>query len=59
MGHSLCIVAIVGHFQNALIFRIFAVFSTRFLLRTTLISAVARGGAGGDRALLKSKIRPV
>ena len=26
MGYSLCIVAIFGHFQNALIFRILAVF---------------------------------
>ena len=35
MGYSLCIVAIFGHFQNALIFRILAVFSSRFLHRTT------------------------
>ena len=32
---SLCLVAIFGHFQNALIFRILAVFSSRFLHRTT------------------------
>ena len=31
MGYSLCIVAIFGHFQNALIFRILAVFWSRFL----------------------------
>ena len=35
MGYSLCIVAILGHFQNALIFRILAVFWSRFLNRTT------------------------
>ena len=33
--YSLCLVAIFGHFQNALIFRILAVFSSRFLHRTT------------------------
>ena len=37
MGYSLCIVAIFGHFQNALIFRILAVFSNRFLHTTTLM----------------------
>ena len=37
MGYSLCIVAIFGHFQNALIFRILAVFSSRFLHRTSVI----------------------
>ena len=37
MGYSLCIVAIFGHFQNALIFPILAVFSSRFLNRTTLM----------------------
>ena len=31
MGYSLCIVDIFGHFQNALIFRILAVFLSRFL----------------------------
>ena len=36
MGYSLCIVAIFGHFQNALIFRILAVFWSRFLRRTTV-----------------------
>ena len=35
MGYSLCIVAIFGHFQNALIFRILPVFWSRFLHRTT------------------------
>ena len=33
--YSLCLVAIFGHFQNALIFRILAVFSSRFLHRKT------------------------
>ena len=33
--YSLCLVAIFGHFQNALIFRILAVFWSRFLHRTT------------------------
>ena len=33
--YSLCLVAIFGHFQNALIFRILAVFSTPFLHRAT------------------------
>ena len=33
MGYSLCVVAIFGHFQNALIFRILAVFFSRFLHR--------------------------
>ena len=37
MGYSLCIVAIFGHFQNALIFRILAVFSSRFLHRTAVM----------------------
>ena len=37
MGYSLCIVAIFGHFQNALIFRILALFSSRFLHRTTVM----------------------
>ena len=37
MGYSLCIVAIFGHFQNALIFRILAVFSSCFLHRTTVM----------------------
>ena len=32
---SLCLVAIFGNFQNGLIFRILAVFSSRFLHRTT------------------------
>ena len=35
--YCLCIVAIFGHFQNALIFRILAVFSNRFLHRTTVM----------------------
>ena len=35
MGYSLCIAAIFGHFQNALIFRILAGFWSRFLHRTT------------------------
>ena len=34
---NLCIVAIFGHFQNALVFRILVVFRGRFLHRTTLI----------------------
>ena len=33
--YSLCLVAIFGHFQNALIFPILAVFSSLFLHRTT------------------------
>ena len=33
MGYSLCIVAIFGHFQNALIFRILADFWSRFLAK--------------------------
>ena len=37
MGYSLCIVAIFGHFQNALIFPILAVFWSGFLHRTTLM----------------------
>ena len=36
MGYSLCIVAIFGHFQNALISPILAVLWSRFLRRTTL-----------------------
>ena len=34
-GYSLCLVAIFGNFENALICRILAVFSSRFLYRTT------------------------
>ena len=34
-GYSVWLVAIFGHFENALIFRIFAFFSSRFLHRTT------------------------
>ena len=34
-GYSLCLVAIFGNFQNTLIFRILAVFGSRFLHRTT------------------------
>ena len=37
MGCRLCIVAIFGHVQIALIFRILAVFWSRFLHRTTLM----------------------
>ena len=37
MGYSLCIVAIFGHFQIALIFGILAVSLSRFLHRTTLM----------------------
>ena len=37
MGYSLCIVGIFGHFQNARIFRILALFSSRFLHRTTVM----------------------
>ena len=37
MGYSLCIVAIFGHFQNALIFRILVVFWKSFLRRTTCL----------------------
>ena len=33
--YSLCLVAIFGHFQNTLIFRILAIFSSRFSHRTT------------------------
>ena len=32
MGYSLCLLAICGHFQNALIFRILAVFRTVFCI---------------------------
>ena len=35
MGYSLCIVAIFGHFQNALIFLILDVFSNRFFAEKT------------------------
>ena len=35
--YSLCILVISGHLQNALIFRILAVFLSRFLHRTTLM----------------------
>ena len=34
-GYSLCLVAIFGYSQNALIFRILAFFCSRFLHRTT------------------------
>ena len=37
MGYSVSIVAMFGHFQNALLFLILAVFSSRFLNTTTLI----------------------
>ena len=37
MGYSLCIVAIFGHFQNALIFQILVVFRSCFLHRTTVM----------------------
>ena len=37
MGYSFCIVAIFGHFQNALTFRILAFFSSCFLHTTTLM----------------------
>ena len=33
MGYSLCIVAIFGHFQNALVFRILAVFGAGFCIK--------------------------
>ena len=36
-GHSLCIVAIFANFQNGLIFRILAVFWSRFLHNTTVM----------------------
>ena len=36
-GYSLCSAAIFGHFQNALIFRILAVFLCGFLQRTALM----------------------
>ena len=42
MGNSLCIVVILGHFQNALNFRILAVFSSRFSHRTTLMCLLRR-----------------
>ena len=35
MGYSLCMMADFANFQNALIFRIWAVFSSRFLHKTT------------------------
>ena len=35
--YSLCIVAIFGHFQNAFIFRILAVFRSRCLHKRTLM----------------------
>ena len=38
--YSLCLVAIFGHFQNALIFRILCVFSSRFLHRTTAMCCI-------------------
>ena len=37
MGYSVCIVPIFGHFENALIFRILAIFKSRFFHRTTLM----------------------
>ena len=37
MGYSLCIVDIFGHFENALIFQILAVFKSRLFHRTTLM----------------------
>ena len=37
MGYSVCTVAIFGHFQNALIFQILAVSSSRFLHGTTVM----------------------
>ena len=37
---SLCLVAIFGNFQNALIFRILAVFWSRFLHRTTAMCCI-------------------
>ena len=42
MGYSLCIVAIFGHFQNAFIFRILAVFGSLFLHRTTIMCLQTR-----------------
>ena len=42
MGYSPCIVPIFGNFQNALIFPILAVFSSRFLHRTTLMCLYKR-----------------
>ena len=42
MGYSLCIVATFGHFQNALIFRILAVFGAVFLHRTTVMCLYRR-----------------
>ena len=36
MGHSLCIVAMFGHFQNALIFRILTRFSSTFFAMNNL-----------------------
>ena len=37
MGSSLYIVAIFGHFENALIFQILGVLKSRFLHRTALM----------------------
>ena len=37
MGYSLCILAIFDHFENAIICRILAAFSSGFLHRTTLM----------------------
>ena len=42
MGYNLCVVAIFGHFQNARIFLILGVFSSRFLHRTTLMCLYKR-----------------
>ena len=42
MGYSLCIEAIFGNFQNALIFRMLAVFWSRLLHRTTLMCLYKR-----------------
>ena len=37
MGYSLCNIAIFGHFENALIFEILAVFKSRLFHRPTLM----------------------
>ena len=37
MGYSLCIVAIFAHLENALIFKILAVFKSRLFHKPTLM----------------------
>ena len=42
MGYSFCIVAIFGHFENALILQILAVFKSQLFDRTTLTCVYKR-----------------